>query len=235
MKTVLITGANRGIGLEFARQYLAEGWHVLAACRDPRRADDLRGVPQGAGRLDILKLDLSETSSFDSFAAEARSLAQKLDLLVNNAGILPEHGDSDGLAPESLTDAFRVNTVGPVFLTRSLVPLLELAAPGALVVNISSTMGSIHSKEGEGPHGDYAYSISKTALNMATRLLANDLREKGIAVVAQCPGWVRTSMGGESATLSPAEAVTALRKTFAAVRIEDSGRFQDRHGRLIDY
>ena len=233
MNTVLITGANRGLGLEFARQYLADGWHVLAACRNPDAAGELRAL-EGPGKRDILHLDVSAAASFADFAGTVADKVPALDLLINNAGIYPRGNRWEDLSPAAMEDAFRVNTVGPVFLTRALVPLLQRAQT-PVVINISSGMGSISSKAEDGPGGDIAYSVSKAALNMAVRLLANELKGMNITVIAQCPGWVQTDMGGKNASLTPVQSISAMKATFAKLNIEATGRYQDRHGAVIAY
>lgn len=233
MKTVLITGANRGLGLEFARQYLADGWHVIATARNPTAASALKALP-GTGKLEVIAADICQPDTFANVAQQVAGLCDHLDLLINNAGVFPDASRSADVTPGAMDEAFRVNTVGAVFFTRALVPLLE-KSENAVVVNISSTMGSIESKRDEGAGGDYAYSISKAALNMATRLMANDLVDKGITVVAQCPGWVQTDMGGANATLKPEQSISAMRATFASLKIGDTGRFQNRHGEVIAY
>ncbi len=213
---VVVTGARRGLGVSLAEQFEAAGADVLAAARSGSACGSQVHPP----------LDIGDEASIKVFAA---SIERPVDVLVNNAAIdarvLGAHGDERGplkLSPDNFLAQTRVNAVGPMLLTRALLPRLE-AAPGAKVVNITSQLGSMwYGAE----HGrDMGYNASKAALNAVTVRTAGVLRPKGIVVVALHPGWVRTDMGGSSAALGPDEAAAAIVGTVSGLTIDDTGRF----------
>ena len=224
----LVTGANRGLGLEFVRQLLAAGSHVVATCRHPGRATALNTLAgEHPGRLHVLPLDVATPKSQDELArALPLVLGEdgRLDLLVNNAGVLHSDERFGRLGLANLEDSFRTNAAGPLLLVQALAPLL---AGGARVANLSSELGSIGATT---RFGTPSYNMSKAAQNMATALLAHALRERGIVVVALHPGWVRTDMGGEGASLAPAESAAGLLRAIAGLAPDDSGRFLDWRG-----
>lgn len=229
--TVLITGASRGIGLALARELAAGGWTVLAGARHPSSAHELQAVSREAspGTVTVLPLDVRDDASVQAAAAEAAGRVRVLDVLVNNAGALPEQGDEalEDLALECFEEAFAVNVVGVARVTRLFLPLLGRARHPR-VVNISSRMGSIAGKEDASL---YCYSASKAALNMLTRSMAAELRPRGISVVAVTPGWVRTEIGGPEAPLSVEESARSLAATIGRISPKESGQFLDRDGR----
>lgn len=228
----IVTGANRGLGLEFVRQLLARGDRVIAGCRRPDRADALtRLAGEHPGRLQVLPLDVASPQGIEAFVREAGGLADGVDLLVNNAGILhPGEGFGD-LQAAALEDSFRTNAMGPFLLTQALAPLLA-AGERARVVNLSSRLGAIALKNAfQTP----SYSISKAALNMVSVLLARALSASGVIVVAVSPGWVRTEMGGQDAEIAPEDAVAGLLRVADGLTVEDSGRFVDWTGAPIDW
>ncbi len=220
MSTVLITGANRGIGLALARGYLGEGWRVYACCRDPYQAQDLKALQAEAGdRLAIHRLDVTDGREV---AKLARDLAEEsIDLLINNAGVSgPRNGfgqtDFDRWQP-----VFAVNTFAPLRVAEGLV---EQVARGErkLIVNISSKMGSI----GANVDSDsIIYRASKTALNQVSKCLAMALAPRGITVILFHPGWVSTDMGGSKAPITPADSAAGIRAVIEGVTAEDNGRF----------
>ncbi|RPE80240.1 SDR family oxidoreductase [Vulcaniibacterium tengchongense] len=226
----LVTGANRGIGLEFVRQLLARGDRVVAACRRPARAHALNQLAgEHPGRLHVLPLDVAEPKSHAELARELPLALDGLDLLINNAGVL-HSGERFGQVPIAhLDDSLRVNASGPFLLTQTLAPLL---ASGAVVANLSSELGSIASAAG---FHTPSYAISKAAQNMATALLARALAERGVAVLALHPGWVQTDMGGAGAQVAPADAVRGLLRVLDAATVADSGRFLDWRGRAVPW
>jgi NAD(P)-dependent dehydrogenase (short-subunit alcohol dehydrogenase family) len=227
MPTVLVTGANRGLGLEFARQYAADGWQVFAACRAPDAAKELHQLATESGeRIRVLKMDVTDTASVRAAAAELAG--EPIDLLLNNAGVGgPRNewiGSLDYAAWARVLDA---NTLGPM---RVVEAFLENVAQGnqKRIVAITSGMGSL----ADNTSGDsYAYRSSKAAVNMVMKSLAIDLAPRGITCVVLNPGWVRTDMGGPQGKLSPAESIKALRSVIAALRAEDSGRFLNYDGK----
>jgi len=230
----LITGANRGLGLEFTRQLLARGDRVIATCRQPGRAHALNQlIGEHPGRLRLLPLDVAAPKSHAELVRELPLVlgdgdeggaATRLDLLVNNAGVLHSGERFGKVAAETLDDSLRTNATGPFLLTQALAPLL---ADGARVANLSSELGSIAGKDA---FRTPSYSISKAALNMATALLARALAERGIVVIALHPGWVQTDMGGAGADVAPREAAAALLRVIERAAAGDSGGFFDRHG-----
>ena len=207
MTTVLITGANRGIGLEFVKQYAGEGARVHACCRIPARADDLKAVK---GDIVLHALDVSD---FAAVKALGESLDEPLDIVVANAGAGGKDiGDFGDIDFDAFTYLLQVNTLGPVATLEAFAPHLK-QAKGKFAA-ISSMLGSIENASGFAP----AYSTSKAALDMAMKSFASLLAVDGIAVGPFHPGWVQTDMGGPSAPVSPQESVTGLRKQIAAMK-----------------
>ena len=228
--TVLITGASRGIGLALAGELARRGWRVLAGARDPAGAHDLQIAAQKAapGSIEILPLDVRSDESAKAAAEEAATKLRALDVLVNNAGVFPEEGSEslEELPLEWFAEAFAVNVVGVARVTRAFLPLLA-RAPHPRVVNVSSRAGSVSQKE-DSRH--YCYSTSKAALNMLTRAMAAELRQRGITVVAVTPGWVKTEMGGPQAPLTVEESARSLAGTLDGITPRDAGQFLDRNG-----
>jgi len=227
-RTVLITGANRGLGLEFARQYRASGWQVIATAREPEAAADLKALGEG---VRILPLDVTKP---ESVAALKSSLgAQPIDLLINNAGqgVGLEGGSLDKLDLATFERVFQVNTLGPVRVTQALLPNLR-AGKGKMVVGISSGLGSIaENREG----GFYGYRESKAALDMFLRGLAAELKDQGFTCVAIIPGWVKTDMGGPNAPLTPEESVTGMRRVLDGLKPENTGQFWSYKGTQVPW
>ncbi|MGE5767129.1 MAG: SDR family oxidoreductase [Bacteroidota bacterium] len=226
MPTVLVTGANRGIGLEFAKRYAADGWRVHACARNVDKAREVRALE---GDVVAHKLDVTNGLKVASLA---RALAdEKIDLLINNAGVrggCAEFGDTDY---DDWAQVLQVNALAPLRMVERFVDLIG-ASERRLVVNISSIMGSI-GRTSTG--GDYVYRTSKAALNMVTKTLANDLAARGIKVVSFHPGWVRTDMGGPSASISQEESVAGMRRKIETLTSADSGRFFNYDGAAIEW
>lgn len=229
----LVTGANRGLGLELVRQLLAAGSHVVAACRHPGKATALNTLAgEYPGRLHVLPLDVAEPKTHAELARELPLVLGddgRLDLLVNNAGVLHSGERFGHLTATNLDDSFRTNAAGPLLLTQALAPLL---ADRAKVVNLSSRLGSVGLTT---RFGTPSYNISKAALNMATALMARALADRGIAVIALSPGWVRTDMGGADAELEPAQAMAGLLRVAQSLGPDDSGRFLDWQGDAVPW
>lgn len=219
MPTVFITGANRGLGLEMARQYVADGWRVLAGCRDPDKAEALRALGNGRG-VDIHALDVSDLGQVDALAGRLSGTA--IDLLINNAGVLGGH-DHQGFGDidyDIWEEVLRVNLLAPVKVAEAFADHVA-ASERKTMAFLSSQLGGIANAGG----GFYMYGTSKAALNMAVRSMAVDLKPRGIAVVATHPGWVQTDMGGAGADITPQASVSGLRRVFDSVKPGDSGRF----------
>lgn len=228
MPTAFISGANRGLGLEFARQYAADGWQVIAGCRDPAKAGALRT----SDGVEIVPLDVTDAQSI---AACVRSLGDRpIDLLLNNAGI---YGSIVGDQEQTLArmdtgiwlDVLRTNLIAPFELTRALLPLL---GAGAIIGILSSELGSI----AKNSFGEiYGYRSSKAAVNMVGRSLAIDLKPRGVTVVLLHPGWAHTDMGGPGAPVDPVESVAGLRRVLAGLTPESSGHFLAWDGREMPW
>jgi NAD(P)-dependent dehydrogenase (short-subunit alcohol dehydrogenase family) len=227
-RTGLITGANRGLGLEFARQYRAAGWQVIATARQPEAAEDLKALGEG---VRIVPLDVTKP---ESVAALKASLGhQPIDLLINNAGqgVGLKGGSLAELKIEEFESVVEVNTLGPVRVTQALLPNLR-AGKGKMIVGISSGLGSIaENREG----GFYGYRESKAALDMFMRSLAAELKPDGFICVSLIPGWVKTDMGGPNAPLTPEESVTGMRKVLDGLKPENTGQFWSYKGSQVPW
>jgi len=230
MTTILITGANRGIGLEFVRQYAKGGASVIACCRDPANAKELDAIARASGgKVRILPLDVGKA---DSIAALARELKDApIDVVINNAGISgPRQQSADKIDPEGWLETFRVNTVAPVLVAQALHANMKKGKDKKLVA-ITSMMGST---EGHGG-GMYAYRSSKAALNNAMRGLSREWEKDGIVVGIFHPGWVRTDMGCKNAAVAPEDSVKGLRQRIAALSAKTSGRYVDYAGAELSW
>jgi NAD(P)-dependent dehydrogenase (short-subunit alcohol dehydrogenase family) len=234
MEVILVTGANRGIGLALTRVLLASGHAVIAGCRKPDLAAELKQlVLSHPETLDLIECDLDSEKELRSTAEASLNRRKKLDVLVNNAGIMPEAGQESILDIDLglLRQAFSTNVLGTMRVIRAFYPLLS-KSERPRIVNVSSSLGSISTREG---HDHYAYSASKAALNMLTRMIANEFAPQGVTTVAISPGWVRTEMGGEQATLSPEESAQTLSEAIRKIGPESNGEFLDRNGRTGQY
>ena len=235
MRRVLVTGANRGLGLEMVRGFLVRGDFVLATARHPHQAGELLALREGehAERLKILSLDLASEESVFALAAELQTFPGAIDILMNNAGVFPEEGDEkfEDFSLDHLEEAFRVNVLGTIRLTQRLLSLLRKGRE-ARIINLSSGAASLSTKD---HHRQYAYGLSKAALNHFSRGLAAELRGEGIIVVPLSPGWVRTGMGGSRAELEAGDAAESVVETVGRLTLGDSGEFLDRKGRTGVY
>ncbi len=240
MPSVLITGANRGLGLAFARSFAADGWRVHACCRDPDGAEDLAALNAdmasadmaGAGTAGAVTLHRLDVTDGPRIAGLSREMADEaIDVLVNNAGVMgPRTGfgetDYDGWLP-----VFETNTLAPMRMAEAFVE--QVAKSGRkLIVNISSMMGSLGENAGGGA---IIYRSSKAALNMVSKSLSVELAPRGITVIVFHPGWVRTDMGGPNAAVTPGESVEGMRAVIERVTPNDSGRFFNFDGREIQW
>jgi NAD(P)-dependent dehydrogenase (short-subunit alcohol dehydrogenase family) len=227
MPSVLITGANRGLGFEFAKQYSADGWQVYAACRDPVAASELCQLAEDSGeRLRILAIDVTDAGSVKAAAAELDG--QAIDVLLNNSGIIGPHGQTIGnIDYDAWAKVLDVNTMGPMRVAEAFVEHVA-RSERKLIITLTSGMGSLADNTSG---GSIAYRSSKAAVNMVMRSLAIDLASRGITCVVVNPGWVQTDMGGANATLTPADSVTALRGLIETLGPAQSGRFFNHDGR----
>ncbi|GAB9473137.1 Short chain dehydrogenase [Globisporangium polare] len=223
-KTVLVTGATRGIGLKFAELYGKLGWNVIGAARDLTVADQLRALKP----YKIVQLDTADEASIVSAAKELEGEA--IDLLVNNAGILS--GGTFTETKEDMMKQFEVNAVGPFLVTRAFLPHLKAAVSShgsASVVQMASSMGSITLNNGKW-HGCFGYRASKAALHMTNASLAHELKPDGIAAFALHPGWVATDISGGLGDIDPQTSVTGLTRVIETLTMAESGKFYDNNG-----
>lgn len=226
MPTVIITGANRGIGLELARQYSTDGWTIIATAREPAKATDLAALPG----VEVKALAVDDSAAIAAFATSLSG--RDIDLLINNAGImgpdLPAQS-CDGIDAEGWLQTMQVNALAPILLSLAVKPFL---APGAKIATISSQLGSIAENESGGM---YAYRASKAAVNMGNRSLAADLRDDGVTCLVLHPGWVQTDMGGTKAPVKAPDSAAGLRRVIAAATLADSGSFIAYDGRRLPW
>ncbi len=228
----LVTGANRGLGLEFCRQLLLRGDQVIATCRQPGKATALNTLAgEHPARLHVVPLDVADPRSHATLVTELPLLLGegRLDLLVNNAGVLRGGERYGSVQAADLETSFRTHALGPFLLTQALSPHLS---DGARVANVSSEIGSIGLRQ---EFRTPSYAIGKAAQNMATSLLAQALHSRGIVVLALHPGWVRTDMGGTHAALSLQESVGGLLQVIADTPLDDSGCFLDWQGNPLPW
>lgn len=232
MNTVLITGANRGIGLEFARQYAADGWQVVACCRQPQQAEALnRLADQYQDRFSIHRLDVRELTEIDQLSHKLQDLP--IDILINNAGVYPhaQNGEFDRISYDDWMEAFRVNTFAPLKMVEALVEQIACSQL-KIVATITSKMGSIADNQ---RGGSYIYRSSKAAVNMVVKSLAVDLQPRGIIAVLLHPGWVQTDMGGRDALISTKQSVTGMKSILDRVTHSDTGKFIAYDGQHIPW
>jgi NAD(P)-dependent dehydrogenase (short-subunit alcohol dehydrogenase family) len=227
MPSTLITGANRGLGLEFAKQYLADGWQVYAACRDPDSASELRRLADASDeKLQILALDVTDAANVKTAAAKLNG--QAIDLLLNNAGVMGARGQTIGnIDYEAWAEVLKANTMGPMRVSEAFVDHVA-RSERKLIVTLTSGMGSLADNTSG---GSIAYRSSKAAVNMVMRSLAIDLAPRGITCVVVNPGWVQTDMGGPHATITASESVTKLRRLIETLGPAKSGKFFNYDGR----
>lgn len=229
----LVTGANRGIGLSFVQHLLARGDHVIATCRRPGKATALNTLAgEFPGRLHVLPLDVANQKSRAELVRELPLVLGddgRIDVLINNAGVLHSGERFGHVDAAILEDSFRINAIGPFLLTQALAPLLN---DGAHIANLASVMGSItRCTDYRSP----SYCSSKAAQNMLTVQLAHALRARGIVVLALHPGWVQTEMGGTGATVAVDDSARGLLQVIAGATLEHSGQFLDWRGKPLPW
>jgi NAD(P)-dependent dehydrogenase (short-subunit alcohol dehydrogenase family) len=225
-RTVLVTGASRGLGLEFVKQLAARGDRVIAACRNPGAVPELKAM--GAG-VRAAALDVADPLSIKSFVADLGG--EGVDVLINNAGLMGEDNRVGAMKLEEMRRIFDVNTFGPALLTQAVLPNL-IKGQRKLVVNITSTLGSISAGM---PGMSYAYCASKAALNKISVKMAWDLKSMGIIVVSMCPGWNKTDMGGGSAPLEPKDSIGRILTMMDTFGLADSGTFRREDGAVVPF
>lgn len=223
---VLITGANRGLGLEFTQQYAADGWNVLACCRHPQSALDLQALATTHSNVKIHTLDVADFAQINALAMQLRD--ESIDVLINNAGVYPvsSFGDTNY---DDWAAAFKVNSMAPLKMAEAFV---QHITRGQLkkIATLSSKMGSLDDNtSGE----SYSYRSSKTAVNMVMKSLSIDLKPYGISVVTLHPGWVQTDMGGSNALINAQTSVSGLRKVIESLSLSTTGQFVAYDGKAI--
>jgi NAD(P)-dependent dehydrogenase (short-subunit alcohol dehydrogenase family) len=226
MPTVLITGCNRGIGLELAKQYAGDGWSVIATVRDPRNAEGLKALK---GEIRIEPLEVTDEGQVGSLARVLQGTA--IDVLLNNAGMLTGYESFGETDTQSWLQTLHVNSIAPLKLTEAFIDHVA-ASKLKKVAAITSGMGSIGSHASTGA---YAYRSSKAALNMAMVTAANELRSRGISIAVISPGWVRTDMGGAGAPLAVKDSAAGIRKVIDKLNIGTSGQFFNYSGENLPW
>ncbi|RRJ83923.1 SDR family oxidoreductase [Aestuariirhabdus litorea] len=225
MATVMITGCSRGLGLEFTRQYLQEGWKVYASCRNPEGCTELQALAAENPRLHLLPLDIADNASIERAAKALQG--QPLDLLVQNAGVYgPGASRLETVQVEPWMETLRINALAPLMVVQRLLDNLRLGYDPCVVL-LSSKMGSMTDNLSG---GSYVYRSSKAALNAVGKSLAEDLRGEGIRVLLMHPGWVKTDMGGPNALIDAVTSVASMRQVIAATTLSETGCFLDYNG-----
>jgi len=237
MPTILITGANRGLGLEFARQYAEDGWRVIACCRSPETADELLDLADNNPAVSIDSLDVTD---FDAIDALGRKYAgEPIDVLLNNAGIIGPFPIAENIGRQNFgqmdygvwEEVLRVNTFAPVRMAEVFLENVA-ASEQKKIVTISSTVGSITEMTIPG----IAYASSKTALNRAMTIIAGEVKDRGVIIAMYCPGYVKTRMDAFGyATVEIPESIALLRPMIAALTIEQTGSYTGHDGRTIGW
>ena len=220
----VVTGGNRGIGLEFARQLAERGERVIATAREPEKVTALRDLP-----VRVEPLDVSDPGSVSEFAR--RLDGAPVDVLIHNAGIGAAGPGIERLDMDEMERYFSVNTIGPLRVTQALLPNLRAGAR-KLIVGISSGLGSL---EGNTGGGWYGYRAAKAALNMFVRTLAQELRREGFICVLLDPGWVKTNMGGPGAPTPPEQSVRGMLKVMDGLSAFESGGFFNSRGKEVSW
>ena len=229
MTSVLITGANRGIGLALTQTYAARGDQVFATCRNPESAEDLQRLAAANQAVTVICLDVTEPETISAAAATLGGAS--LDILINNAGTLfPRRQTGLDMDFDGWSDAFAINTMGPLRVAQAFLPNLRAGGDGR-IVTVTSQMSSSASAA-----SNYlAYRSTKAALNRAMQGLAIELRSEGIVVIVMHPGWVRTAMGGQAAPLSAKDSAAGIASVIDNLSAGDSGKFFNMDGRQIPW
>ena len=228
--TILITGANRGIGLEFTRQFAEDGWQVLACCRNPADAGQLQTLGEQYPAIELHALDVTD---YQQMAALADQLGNRpIDILLSSAGIFGSKGVALGeVDAQEWRQVLEVNTIAPLMLVQTFVEQVA-ASQQKLIAVISSKVGSIADNSSG---GNYIYRSSKTAVNQVVKNLSIELADRGISAICLHPGWVKTDMGGPNAEISTAESVAGLKSILQSAGLAQSGQFIEFDGNSIPW
>jgi len=233
MRHVLITGTNRGIGLELTRQYAQTAeTHVIATTRDPQ-ANSLQAlIAQHPQQITVVPLDVTQADSIAHAVEQVTRMTAKIDVLILNAGVNPDvEQDIETITAETMRHIFEVNTLAPLMLTQAFLPLLRVAQ-GAKMVYLSSEMASLSDRTYRGAN---AYCVSKAGVNMVMRGAAAEFKREGMIAIAMDPGWVKTEMGGPQAPLSPETSVRGMIGVIDTLTMQDSGLFWRWDGQQNDW
>lgn len=231
MQSVLITGANRGLGLEFCRQYAEAGWRVIATCRNPAQATELIRLSNQHANMQIEALDVADFARIDALSSRLDS--EPIDVLLNNAGVYPDKQACGfgRLDYPAWLEGLTINSMAPVKLAEAFLPHI-LRSQKKLIVSISSLMGSMADNQSG---GSILYRSSKAALNSAMKSLAVDLLPQSIGVLILHPGWVLTDMGGKNALIDVEESVTGMRQQIEKFTLTQSGSFLKYDGSVLPW
>lgn len=230
-KTVLVTGSNRGLGLEFCHQFAVAGWNVIAACRVPARADELAKLAERYPHLRIETLDVADFDQVDALSGQLAD--QAIDVLLNNAGVYgdePDHGFGR-LDYRAWSSTLTINTMAPVKMAEAFLPHLE-RGESKLIASVSSLMASMADNSSG---GSLLYRSSKAGLNAVMKSLAIDLRSRSIGVLILHPGWVRTDMGGKNALIDAEESVSGMLRRIEEFTLDQTGSFVKYDGNLAPW
>ena len=230
MATVLITGTNRGIGLEFVKQFLAREDTVLATCRDMGSATELRQLKNDTRKLHIFELDVSSQKSMEDLTLQLAGHA--IDIFINNAGVYGPRDSTFGkVSANEWAKVLQVNAKAPMILTQLLIDNLRDGSDKKLLY-ITSKMGSIDDNKGG---GSYVYRSSKAALNALVKSISVDLRDSGFSVAVLHPGWVQTDMGGPNALIDVTTSVSKMIDVIDNLNFHNSGSFFNYDGGIIPW
>ena len=230
MNNILITGSNRGIGLELVKQYAEDDWRVFACCRSPETASALQALARSADNISIHMLDVADPEQISALARELKDTP--IDILFNNAGIYgPYDANFGNTNPQQWLECFNINTISPMKVTEAFVSHVANSQLKT-IATMSSKMGSMADN---GSGGSYLYRSSKAALNAVMTSAAIDLKPKGIKLAIMHPGWVKTDMGGPNAEISTSECVVQLKKILSELTLETSGQFFEIDGSVIPW
>ena len=230
MATILVTGANRGLGIEFVEQYLNEGNEVIATYRNENSSIDLIEMGNERSNLKLLQLDVSSNKSLNSFAENLGD--SPIDIFINNAGVYgPRNSSFGNVDEENWIPAIKINAIAPILLTQLIIKNIRSGADKKLIF-ITSKMGSIDDNKGGGA---YVYRSSKTALNAVVKSLSVDLENEGIVVALIHPGWVKTDMGGPNALIERDTSVRGMTEVISNLDITSTGNFYNYDGSIIPW
>ena len=228
MTTVLVTGANRGLGYEFVKQYSENKFDVFACCRNVNEAKKLKELAEISENIKIYELDVGNVKTIQNLSKQLQN--EKIDVLINNAGIY-RSSTIGNINYEEWIESFKVNTIAPYQIVENFLEQI-INSDLKKIVSITSKMGSIDDNTSG---GSYIYRSSKTALNSMMRSLTHDLKNQGVATLTLHPGWVRTDMGGPGGWINSIESVQGMIKQIDKLTIDDSGKYLDYAGKTINW